>query len=99
MAAAAVNAGLLGPVQDGGGAHQVEAEDDEIGELLDNNDGIIDIQDGLPQGPPQHNIIELVGDEENEINGADDGKDQGADLPHEDQGADPRAGSRGRSKS
>jgi hypothetical protein len=41
------------------GVHQVEAEDDEIGELLDNDIGIIDIQDGLPQGPPQHNIIDL----------------------------------------
>jgi hypothetical protein len=41
------------------GVHQVEAEDDEIGELLDNDIGIIDIQDGLRQGPPQHNIIDL----------------------------------------
>lgn len=50
-AAAAVNAGLVGPVQDGGcgrGAHEIEAGDDEIGELLEDDDGIIDIQDSLP---------------------------------------------------
>jgi hypothetical protein len=61
-AAAAVNAGLVGPVQDGGcgrGAHKIEAGDDEIGELLEDDDGIIDIQDSLPQDPPAENVIEL----------------------------------------
>jgi hypothetical protein len=47
-AAAAANAGLLGPAQDDRGAHRAKAEDHEIGKLLEDDDWIIDIQDGLP---------------------------------------------------
>lgn len=51
VAAAAANAGLLGPAQDDRGAHRAKAEDHEIGKLLEDDDWIIDIQDGLPYQP------------------------------------------------
>jgi hypothetical protein len=101
MQEAAANAGMnpgMDPEGDDEGAQLVEADDGEIEELLEDDDeGIIEIQDGLPHAPEPAQIVEVEDvTEEEEEPVMNEGADFEPDEPEDEGAATVRRSSRNR---